>query len=525
MRRLMPLTPLLAVVALAVCVATPAPGAAPAPGSAAPAPGTGSIKLFGLSPIGMTGPVDSCATTACKQLLTAIGDAKETIDFAIYGIRGQSAIMEALTKAKARGVVMRGIVDKDDEDKTYYLDTGELEKRIGTVKTDHLHDAEAARLQKPYDSSTDRCARPVGFLGPLQCVGYDLGDKCLVASLASKEELEYDGDIMHDKFFIMDHRYVWTGSANLSDSDITGYNANVVVYMDSPAMAALYTRELEQMYEAGHFHEDKITYAEEPVMIGDTRVTAWFPPEGDPVGALRRQIQSAQSSIDISIFYFTHKQLAGDVIAAHQRGVKVRVIVDATSAQNGYTKHELLRAAGVPVKVENWGGKMHAKSACIDRKVVFAGSMNWTSAGYRSNDENYLRIESPELSEQWEKWYDTLWNDIPDKWLQGRPTPESLDSGVACTDKSDNDFDGKKDAEDDSCSANPPAPPDLPPYRIVPKAAGQDLIKGNISSEGKKTYHVPTGEYYATVEVDPSAGEAFFCSEDDAKAAGFKRSY
>ena len=49
-------------------------------------------------------------------------------------------------------------------------------------------------------------------------------------------------------------------------------------------------------------------------------------------------------------FYLTSKELASALIKAHLRGVKVRVINDATSARNEYTKHEALRAAGIDVK-------------------------------------------------------------------------------------------------------------------------------------------------------------------------------
>ena len=81
------------------------------------------------------------------------------------------------------------------------------------------------------------------------------------------------------------------------------------------------------------------------------------------------------------------------------------MIVDATSAQNGYTKHEVLRTAGISVKVEDWGGKMHMKSAVIDGRWVIAGSMNWTGAGDRTNDENTLVIDSPRHARQYTQFY------------------------------------------------------------------------------------------------------------------------
>jgi micrococcal nuclease len=54
---------------------------------------------------------------------------------------------------------------------------------------------------------------------------------------------------------------------------------------------------------------------------------------------------------------------------------------------------------------------------------------------------------------------------------------------------------------------------------------GQRLIKGNISqSTSEKIYHVPGGEFYDKTVIDESAGERWFCTEQEAVAAGWRRS-
>jgi len=54
---------------------------------------------------------------------------------------------------------------------------------------------------------------------------------------------------------------------------------------------------------------------------------------------------------------------------------------------------------------------------------------------------------------------------------------------------------------------------------------GQRLIKGNISKDtGEKIYHVPGGEFYDKTVIDESAGERWFCTEQEAVAAGWRRS-
>ncbi len=49
-------------------------------------------------------------------------------------------------------------------------------------------------------------------------------------------------------------------------------------------------------------------------------------------------------------------------------------------------------------------------------------------------------------------------------------------------------------------------------------------IKGNISSNGDRIYHVPGGSYYDKTQINTSAGERYFCSEEEATAAGWRKS-
>jgi len=48
------------------------------------------------------------------------------------------------------------------------------------------------------------------------------------------------------------------------------------------------------------------------------------------------------------------------------------------------------------------------------------------------------------------------------------------------------------------------------------------LIKGNISANGR-IYHVPGQHYYDRTTLTPSKGERWFCTEAEAKAAGWRR--
>lgn len=55
----------------------------------------------------------------------------------------------------------------------------------------------------------------------------------------------------------------------------------------------------------------------------------------------------------------------------------------------------------------------------------------------------------------------------------------------------------------------------------VPPANCDDLIKGNISADGRLLYHAPGMPNYNSVKIDEEAGERFFCSVQEAENAGW----
>ncbi|WP_234844164.1 sunset domain-containing protein [Sinorhizobium meliloti] len=50
-------------------------------------------------------------------------------------------------------------------------------------------------------------------------------------------------------------------------------------------------------------------------------------------------------------------------------------------------------------------------------------------------------------------------------------------------------------------------------------------IKGNVSTTGERIFHVPGQEYYRETVVNPLRGERWFCSEEAAREAGWRKAY
>jgi hypothetical protein len=77
----------------------------------------------------------------------------------------------------------------------------------------------------------------------------------------------------------------------------------------------------------------------------------------------------------------------------------------------------------------------------------------------------------------------------------------------------------------------PPAPLPEPPVETANGCPeGCDVpppgcdIKGNISFRtGEKIYHLPGGGFYDETRIDPGKGETWFCTEEEARANGWRR--
>lgn len=62
----------------------------------------------------------------------------------------------------------------------------------------------------------------------------------------------------------------------------------------------------------------------------------------------------------------------------------------------------------------------------------------------------------------------------------------------------------------------------VPPTAAVSGFACDKCIKGNISSEGVKIYHLPACRDYERTVIDTGKGEKWFSSEGEARAAGWR---
>jgi phosphatidylserine/phosphatidylglycerophosphate/cardiolipin synthase-like enzyme len=135
-----------------------------------------------------------------------------------------------------------------------------------------------------------------------------------------------------------------------------------------------------------------------------------------PEKKLLEIINGAKSSLDIAIYSLTKTDIVEALLAAHKRGVNIRIITDQEEARNKFQAKSLIRLVdtGIPVKVNIHKGLMHLKVTIADQVVVTTGSYNYTQAASTFNDEVLLAIHDPNLAQAWDTQFLNMWEDPTD---------------------------------------------------------------------------------------------------------------
>lgn len=117
----------------------------------------------------------------------------------------------------------------------------------------------------------------------------------------------------------------------------------------------------------------------------------------NPQDGLISAIKKSEKTFYGAFYDISSIKIADELIAAHTRGVAVRLVTENdTFSGKAITK---ILDSGIPVVADTGTGLMHNKFAIIDGSSVFTGSYNATENCTWKNNNNALLIHSGELAE------------------------------------------------------------------------------------------------------------------------------
>jgi len=226
--------------------------------------------------------------------------------------------------------------------------------------------------------------------------------------------------IMHNKFILFDTEssnanepLVWTGSTNLTDSQIN-LDANNVIIIQDQSLARAYQIEFEEMWGStgsnpdaakAHFGFTKKNNTPHEFVINGKRVECYFSPTDGVNTKIVQTINTTNNDLSIATMLITRTEMADAIAARKTSGAAVNVITNV-EGNNSVTVNSILSAAlGTHFTFDDVSsGILHHKYMVVDQNapasdpLVFTGSHNWSAAADNDNDENTIIVHDATIA-------------------------------------------------------------------------------------------------------------------------------
>lgn len=405
-----------------------------------------------------------------ERFLNRLRKATDTIDMTIYEIN-LPELTDMLIRKAAEGVRIRVVVDSkepnpEDPERVERWENARMFVELlargadGKLGTDDdvklfanapifaFKDADRRRAMGLPATVDDIPAASV-------MVGGTLTEGPMLLEGERREDGSYyrPGTQMHNKFIIIDGRWVWTGSMNFTITDLYGSeenkrlgildgNTNNGLEIHSPEVAAVFRSQFEQMWggdgdhpvpDKARFSGRKATRAEpHRVDLGDGRkVDIYFSPGYDVIPAITRYVEEhAKEKIYFAVFAWSDHALdraikmkwegregdrEGTRTGFEVRGVfefwdewwsaaiNMTARVPSETSENNPNVRWKHRPA---VYRQNEPRRLHHKYMIIDadtehNPTVITGSANWSNNANSINDENSVFIYCDRIANQY----------------------------------------------------------------------------------------------------------------------------
>lgn len=303
-----------------------------------------------------------------KALKDLIRSAKTSIDYCAYNTNVSSIVGE-LIDAKARGVRVRAIVERENNNTAF-------------------------SSSLPFPLLQDR-----------------------------------NSNLMHNKFIIIDpndadNATVVNGAMNFTRGQMSS-DPNHLLMIQDQSLARAYEIEFEEMWGSkeesfdhskSKFGNAKIDNTPHEFVIGNIKSELFFSPSDKTSEEIINVLQTADYQIDVGLLIFTYWDLKDALIDQLKNQIKIRGIVE--DDDNSSAVINQLRSNGADIQYHNANGIYHHKMAIIDAEyndsnpIFVSGSHNWTYTAETGNDENTMIFYDADLAEMFKRAFSSEWSQL-----------------------------------------------------------------------------------------------------------------
>ncbi len=329
----------------------------------------GWFQLYFTDPLESNDEADFHGSPVEAALVAALDQAERTIDVAVYELESQ-AVTDALIRARERDVRVRVVTD------------GEY------------------GLENP-DATFDQ----------LELAGIPVVSD------------ENRGGYMHNKFFVIDGLYVWTGSTNVKANSFYRNNNNALL-IRSRRLAENYTAEFEELFNGQFGKRSPVAIPNPVITVDGTRIETIFESEGDAATRLVELINESES-VRFMAFSFTEALRWDDrgterslMDLLRERALSGEMELQGIVEASSRSQVKMLVCAGLDVRQDGNDDAMHHKVFIFDDSIVATGSFNFSRNATNDNDENMLIIHNAAIA-------NAYLEEFSRRWAESKPVPAS----------------------------------------------------------------------------------------------------
>lgn len=400
-------------------------------------------------------------------LIKRLNSATKSIDFATYEIN-LPRVVDTLIQKAAQGIDVRVIADSKDATDPHYAERFEtmrlyLEKmvrgqdaKIGTA--DDIVVFSDSPIFAVEDSAKRTSVSLPASANDIKQVSVTIGStqetgRLFVDAEAKAAGSYYSpGNQMHNKFAIIDDRWVFSGTWNFTITGLYGSdenmqqgildgNQNQIIEINWPQLAGIYEIEFNEMWGTSGLNPDpaisnfssrKTDNTTHVVDINGKKVEIYFSAGDNAVGKMAELIRNeAHQNTYFSIFAWSDQAVADELknkwegsyndLEGTLTGFDVKGLFDSdfwnqwwsasvdmtgrTATQTSVNNPNTRWKNSAPVYADAEVRKLHSKTMLIDADTnsdptVIIGSTNWSNNGNNVNDENMLIIHDTAITNQ-----------------------------------------------------------------------------------------------------------------------------
>ncbi len=370
-----------------------------------------------------------------KQIIDAIAQSKFSVDVAVQELR-LPKIAQSLVERQKAGVKVRVILEN-----TYSRPWSEFTR----AEVNKLPPRERQRYNE-FIQLVDQNKDGIDSNEINSSDALVILHRAKVPWIDDTADGSLGSNLMHHKFIIVDRHNLIVTSANFTTSDIHGDfsnpqttgNANNLLKINSPQLAALFTEEFNLMWGSGNllskFGLKKTYRPPKQVKVGNNTITVQFSPtsptqpwDQSSNGLIGKILSSSHKSVELALFNFSDQRLANILENDNQKGVQIRALIDPQFAYRPYSEaldmmglklgckdeannhpwRQPIKTVGIPQLSK--GDLLHHKFGIIDQQTVITGSHNWSDAANKANDETLIVINNPLVAAHYEQEFERLY--------------------------------------------------------------------------------------------------------------------